>query len=55
LTSKVGIDEGTAAKVADFIKDHIDDIPGWIGKAGLGGMFGGIGEKIGDMFGDKKD
>ncbi len=28
LVEKTGIDEATANKVADFIKDHISDIPG---------------------------
>ncbi len=35
LMSKVGLDEGTAEKVADFIKEHADDIPGWVASAGL--------------------
>lgn len=35
LIQAVGLDRGTAEKVADFIKDHADDIPEWIGKAGL--------------------
>ena len=38
LVAKVGIDRETAAKVADFIKNHASEIPGWLGKAGLGGL-----------------
>jgi ABC-type proline/glycine betaine transport system substrate-binding protein len=47
LMQTVGLDKGTAEKVADFIKDHADDIPEWVAKAdlkdklpgGLGGLF----------------
>ena len=35
IMSKVGLDKENAEKVADFIKEHADDIPGWVAKAGL--------------------
>jgi len=35
LMSKVGLSKDIAEKVADFIKEHADDIPGWVAKAGL--------------------
>lgn len=38
LVAKTGIDRDTAMKVADFIKNHAAEIPGWLGKAGLGGL-----------------
>ena len=52
LVSKVGIDRATAEKVANFLKDNVDEIPKWLGSnamaqdmlnklpGGLGGMFG---------------
>ena len=48
LVAKVGLDEDIAKKVAEFIKEHADDIPGWIGKAGLADKLpGGLAEKLG--------
>ncbi|OJU62108.1 MAG: hypothetical protein BGO01_00650 [Armatimonadetes bacterium 55-13] len=35
LTEKVGIDRATAEKVVEFVKEHMDEIPGWIAKSGL--------------------
>ena len=35
IMSTVGLDKETAEKVADFIKEYADDIPGWIATAGL--------------------
>ncbi len=46
LADKVGLDEATAQKVADFIKDHISDIPGWLGQVGAGDLL----DKAKDMF-----
>ena len=52
LSSKVGLDQATAEKVADFIKDHISDIPGWIASSGLADKLpGGLGDKLTDMLG----
>ncbi len=45
LVEKVGLDEGTAKKVADFIKEHADEIPGWLAKAGVADKLpGGLGK-----------
>lgn len=35
LTDKVGLDPEMARKVVDFLKEHADEIPGWLAKAGL--------------------
>jgi hypothetical protein len=49
LTSKVGIDRGTAEKVFNFLKENASQIPRWFGgegsvtdklKSGLGGAMG---------------
>lgn len=40
LVSKVGLDEATATKVVEFLKEHADEIPGWLGQAGLGDLMG---------------
>lgn len=48
LVDKVGIDEGTARKVADFIKEHADDIPKWVASAGIADKLpGGLGKLLG--------
>lgn len=55
LVDKVGIDRATAEKVADFIKDHISDIPGWLSSSGIGAKLpGGIGDKLSEMLGGTK-
>lgn len=36
LKEKTGIDDATADKVAQFIKEHAHEIPQLLGKAGLG-------------------
>ena len=47
LTEKVGLDKETAEKVIDFLKDHIDDIPGWLAKAGIADKLpGGLGDLL---------
>lgn len=35
LTEKVGLDPAMAKKVVDFLKEHADEVPGWLAKAGL--------------------
>ena len=44
LVGKTGISEDTAKKVAEFIKEHADDIPKWLGKAGLADKIPGLGK-----------
>ena len=43
LITKCGLDESTAKKVAEFIKEHAADIPKWLGKAGVD-LPGGLGK-----------
>ena len=35
LTEKVGLDRDQATKVVEFVKDHWDDVAGWIAKSGI--------------------
>jgi hypothetical protein len=42
LVEKTGVSEDTAKKVAEFIKEHADDIPKWLGKAGLADKIPGL-------------
>jgi hypothetical protein len=45
LTEKVGLDAETAKKVVDFLKEHADEVPGWLAKAGLKDKLpGGLGK-----------
>jgi hypothetical protein len=45
LTEKVGLDKETAEKVIAFLKEHADEVPGWLAKAGLEDKLpGGIGK-----------
>ncbi len=45
LTEKVGIDKETAEKVVAFLKDHADEIPALLAKAGLADKLpGGLGK-----------
>lgn len=45
LMEKVNLDKATATRVADFIKDHADDIPRWVASAGLKDKLpGGLGK-----------
>ena len=47
LTEKVGIDKETAEKVVAFLKDHADDVPGWLAKAGIADKLpGGLGDLL---------
>lgn len=48
LVETVGIDEDTAKKVADFLEEHADDVPGWLASAGLKDKLpGGLGNLLG--------
>jgi hypothetical protein len=52
LTEKVGIDRATAEKVVAFIKDHADEIPGWLAQSGIMDKLpGGLGDKLEGMLG----
>ncbi|HRK21938.1 MAG TPA: hypothetical protein PLX06_09020 [Fimbriimonadaceae bacterium] len=56
LAEKVGLDRGTAEKVADFIKDHASEIPGWIAQSGLADKLpGGLGDTLSGLLGGDKD
>lgn len=47
LTEKVGIDKETAEKVVAFLKDNIDEVPGWLAKAGVADKLpGGLGKLL---------
>ena len=47
LIEKVGIDKETAEKVVAFLKEHADEIPGLLAKAGLKDKLpGGIGDLL---------
>lgn len=51
LVSKTGIDKGIAEQVANFIKDHLEDIPGWLGKGMMDKLPGGMGDMLGGLMG----
>ncbi|MFN8140035.1 MAG: hypothetical protein U0R49_09585 [Fimbriimonadales bacterium] len=51
LKEKTGIDDDAAGKVANFIKDHAADIPGWLGNLPDDGILGTVKDKIGDLLG----
>lgn len=56
IADKVGLDEEMAAKVAEFIKDHIHELPGLLGGAGLDGLKDQAGGLLGGLLGgDKND
>lgn len=47
LTEKVGIDKETAEKVIAFLKEHADEVPGWLAKAGIADKLpGGLGDLL---------
>lgn len=47
LTEKVGLDPQMAQKVVDFLKEHADEIPGWLAKSGLKDKLpGGLGKLL---------
>ena len=47
LVESVGLDQETAAKVANFIKEHIDDLPQWLAQAGIADKLpGGLGKLL---------
>jgi hypothetical protein len=57
IADKVGLDEATASKVAVFIKEHMHEIPGMLGGAGLDGLKDQAGGLLGGFLGggDKQD
>ena len=55
LVAKVGIDKATAEKVVNFVKEHIDDIPQWIGKSEIMDKLPLVGGLFGNNDDDKKD
>ncbi len=52
LMDKTGIDEKTADKVIDFIKDHLDDVLGMFTKEGS--ALDSVGDALGGLLGGKK-
>jgi hypothetical protein len=51
LMSKAGLDRATAEKVFHVVKEHIEDVPKWVGHSGvLDKLPGGIGGKIEGLF-----
>jgi len=52
LVSKVGIDKATAEKVVNFLKENADQVPKWLGSAGIADKLPGM---LGGMFGGDKD
>ncbi len=56
LVSKVGIDKATAEKVVNFLKDNVDEVPKWLGQAGIMDKLpGGLGNALGGFMGGNKD
>lgn len=52
LVVKTGIDRGVAEQVANFIKDHAQDIPKWLGEGALDKLqAGGLGDMLGGLMG----
>lgn len=45
------MDEATAQRVADFIKDHAADIPGWLGHLPDDGILGKVKDQLGGLLG----
>jgi hypothetical protein len=35
LTEKAGVDPDMAVEVVEFLKEHTDELPGWLARAGL--------------------
>ena len=51
MSEKVGIDQSTAKKVVDFLKDHADEAVAYLQKSGLADKLpGGLGDKLGKLF-----
>ncbi len=47
LTEKVGLDPEMARKVVDFLKEHADEVPGWLARAGIKDKLpGGLGKLL---------
>jgi hypothetical protein len=56
MAEKVGIDEATAAKVVEFLKENADQIPALLGKTGLiDNLPAGLGDKLQGLLGGEKD
>lgn len=52
IVKKVGLDEATAKKVADFIAENATEIPKWLGQSGiLDKLPGGIGDHLTGLLG----
>ncbi|MBN2406025.1 MAG: hypothetical protein JXE06_10650 [Coriobacteriia bacterium] len=49
LMAKTGIDEATATKVVDFLRENWDDVAKWIGGEKLGDMKENVTEAMGDV------
>ena len=51
MGDKVGIDQATAMKVIDFLKEHADDAVQYLPKSGVADKLpGGLGDKLGKLF-----
>jgi hypothetical protein len=47
LTAKVGLDPEMARKVVDFLKEHADEVPSWLARAGIKDKLpGGLGKLL---------
>jgi hypothetical protein len=51
LVEKVGIDRSVAEQVSKFIQEHMHEIPGWLGQAGLSGLADKLPGGLGDLLG----
>lgn len=54
IADKVGVDEATAQKVAQFIQEHAHEIPALLGKGGLDGLKDQAGGLLGGFLGGGK-
>jgi hypothetical protein len=52
IVSKTGISREQAEKVLNFLKENADQLPKWIGQAGIADKLPG---GLGGLFGGKKD
>lgn len=52
LQEKVGLSPEIAQKVADFVREHASEIPGWIAQSGIADKLpGGLGDALGGLLG----
>lgn len=50
LTEKVGLDREQAERVVNFVKEHLSEIPQWLGSSGiLDKLPGGLGDRLEGM------